>query len=104
MIKILVVEDEEKLNRSVCRFLQDNGYEPVSCLDADEALDVMSEQIINMIISDIMMPGMDGFEFADAVLFTRIRIGRKYFANVGKTLKKYEIKFCIFKVDINRWI
>ena len=67
MIKILVVEDEERLNNSVCRFLRGNGYDPVPCPDADEALDVMSEQMIDMIISDVMMPGMDGFEFADAV-------------------------------------
>lgn len=67
MIKILVVEDEERLNNSVCRFLRSNGYDPVPCPDADEALEVMSEQMIDMIISDVMMPGMDGFEFADAV-------------------------------------
>ena len=67
MIKILVVEDEERLNSSVCRFLRNNGYDPVPCLDADAALEVMSEQLIDMIISDVMMPGMDGFQFADAV-------------------------------------
>ena len=67
MIKILVVEDEERLNSSVCRFLRNNGYDPVPCLDADVALEVMSEQLIDMIISDVMMPGMDGFQFADAV-------------------------------------
>ena len=67
MVKILVVEDEEKLNKSVCRFLRDNGYDPVPCMDANEALEVMSDQMIDMIISDVMMPGMDGFEFADAV-------------------------------------
>lgn len=67
MIKILVVEDEERLNSSVCRFLRNNGYDPLPCLDADAALEVMSEQLIDMIISDVMMPGMDGFQFADAV-------------------------------------
>lgn len=67
MVKILVVEDEEKLNNSVCRYLRGNGFDPVPCLDADEALEVMSEQMIDMIISDVMMPGMDGFEFADTV-------------------------------------
>lgn len=67
MIKILVVEDEERLNSSVCRFLRNNGYDTVPCLDADVALEVMSEQLIDMIISDVMMPGMDGFQFADAV-------------------------------------
>lgn len=67
MIKILVVEDEERLNSSVCRFLRNNGYDTVPCLDADTALEVMSEQLIDMIISDVMMPGMDGFQFADAV-------------------------------------
>jgi len=67
MINILVVEDDEKLNFIVCAFLNDNGYRAISCKNAMEAFDRMQEEMASMIISDIMMPEMDGFEFAATV-------------------------------------
>ena len=67
MINILVVEDDEKLNFIVCSFLNDNGYRAISCKNAMEAFDRMQEEMASMIISDIMMPEMDGFEFAATV-------------------------------------
>lgn len=67
MFKILVVEDDRALNRSVCSFLNHNGYEAVGCLSANEAYDAMYENLFDLIISDIMMPEIDGFEFAKTV-------------------------------------
>ena len=68
MFKILVVEDDRELNRSVCAFLSRNGYEAVGCLNANEAYDAMyGGTVFDLIISDIMMPGVDGFEFAETV-------------------------------------
>ena len=68
MFKILVVEDDRELNRSVCAFLGRNGYEAVGCLGANEAYDAMyGGTVFDLIISDIMMPGIDGFEFAETV-------------------------------------
>lgn len=67
MFKILVLEDDRDLNRSVCSFLGQNGYEAVGCLTADEAYDAMYETVFDLIVSDIMMPGTDGFEFARTV-------------------------------------
>ena len=67
MFKILVVEDDKALNRSVCAFLSSNGYEAVGCLCAEDAYDAMYETVFDLIISDIMMPGTDGFEFAKTV-------------------------------------
>ncbi len=67
MFKILVVEDDDQLNRSVCKFLNNSGYEAVGCLSAYEAYDAMYENIFDLIISDIMMPDIDGFEFAKNV-------------------------------------
>lgn len=64
MFKILVVEDDRELNRTVCQFLNGNGYEAVGCLSADEAYDALYENMYDAVISDIMMPGTDGFEFA----------------------------------------
>lgn len=67
MINILVVEDDHKLNYIVCSFLNDNGYHAVSCKNAMDAFDCMQEQVVNMIISDIMMPEIDGFQFIDEI-------------------------------------
>ena len=67
MIQILVVEDDERLNRIVCTYLNDSGFQAKGCLDAKEAYVAMYHQIYDLIISDIMMPGTDGFEFAGTV-------------------------------------
>ena len=67
MFKILVVEDDRDLNRSVCSFLNNSGYEAVGCLSADEAYDEMYKTTFDLIVSDIMMPDIDGFEFAKTV-------------------------------------
>ena len=67
MFKILVVEDDRALNRSVCTFLNQSGYEATGCLGAEEAYDAMYETMFDLIISDVMMPGIDGFEFAQTV-------------------------------------
>lgn len=68
MFKILVVEDDRELNRTVCTYLNQNGYEAVGCLSANEAYDEMfGGTMFDMIISDVMMPDIDGFEFAKTV-------------------------------------
>ena len=67
MFKILVVEDDKDLNRTVCAFLNQSGYEAVGCLDANAAYDAMYAEVFDLIVSDIMMPGIDGFEFARTV-------------------------------------
>lgn len=64
MINILVIEDDEKLNYIVCSFLNDKGYRAISCKNGSEAFDRILEEPGNLIISDIMMPEMDGFELA----------------------------------------
>ena len=72
MFKILVVEDDRDLNRSVCSFLNHSGYEATGCLGAEEAFDEMYKTTFDLIVSDIMMPAVhgrqiDGFEFAKTV-------------------------------------
>lgn len=67
MFKILVVEDEKDLNRTMCSFLSRCGYEATGALNANEAYDEMYGQMFDLIISDIMMPGIDGYEFARTV-------------------------------------
>jgi two-component system, OmpR family, response regulator len=67
MVNILVVEDDLKLNYIVCSFLEDNGYHAISCKNAMEAIDRILTETVQLIVSDIMMPEMDGFELAETI-------------------------------------
>lgn len=64
MIHILVVDDDEKLNKTVCTWLNDCGFETKGVLGAREAYDELYNSLYDLVVSDIMMPEIDGFEFA----------------------------------------
>lgn len=70
MARILVVEDESDLNRIICRRLRDRGYDVTSAEDGVVALERMEESRFDMVLTDIMMPRMDGFELADSIRLT----------------------------------
>ncbi|MGN1030441.1 MAG: response regulator transcription factor [Butyricicoccaceae bacterium] len=67
MIRILVVDDDKRLTQSVCTYLNDSGYETKGVLSAAEAYDELYGSLYDLIVSDIMMPGTDGFDFAQHV-------------------------------------
>lgn len=67
MFKILIVEDDKELNKTVCAFLNRSGYEATGCLNAADAYDALYGDMFDLIVSDIMMPDIDGFEFAKNV-------------------------------------
>lgn len=62
MFQILVVEDDVKLNQIYCSALSENSFNTSSAFDGKEALELMSKQSFDLVISDIMMPGVDGYE------------------------------------------
>ena len=62
MIKILVAEDDKDLNRCVSSSLKNNGYEITSCFDGEQALDMTERVKYDLVLTDIMMPKMDGYE------------------------------------------
>ena len=63
MVHVLVVEDDIRLNQIVCASLRSAGYDARGCTNAVEAFDLLHADGADIIISDIMMPGIDGFEF-----------------------------------------
>lgn len=67
MVKILVAEDDKALSALVCSMLTANGFEAVPCYDGAAALREIQGQSFDMLISDIMMPEMDGFALAERV-------------------------------------
>ena len=62
MFHILVVEDDQALNKLICRVLIKNGYETYSAFNGEEALNMLDQTYIDLIITDLMMPQMDGFD------------------------------------------
>ncbi len=67
MIHILVLEDDAKLNQAVCTYLNDSGFSAKGCLSANATYDELYNHLYDLIVSDIMMPERDGFEFAESV-------------------------------------
>lgn len=67
MVNILVLEDDVRLNQIVCTYLNDSGFRAKGCLNANEAYEEMYNNLYDLIVSDIMMPEIDGFEFAETV-------------------------------------
>lgn len=67
MKKILVVEDDEQLNKSLCIFLEQKEFEVSSCFDGNEAFDLLYKNSFDLIISDIMMPNVDGFQLVENI-------------------------------------
>ncbi len=67
MVHILVLEDDARLNQAVCTYLNDSGFAAKGCLSADSAYEEMYNNLYQLIVSDIMLPGVDGFEFAATV-------------------------------------
>ena len=67
MIHILLVEDDKDLNHAIYRYLNSKGYQVFGCLNAVEAYDALYRNSIDLIISDIMMKEIDGFEFAKTI-------------------------------------
>ena len=62
MFNILVVEDDEQQNKLFCAVLNRNGYRALPAADGQEALDILDKEIVDLIISDIMLPNVDGYE------------------------------------------
>ena len=67
MVHVLVVEDDARLNSIVCASLSASAYAAHGCLSAQQALETLAERRIDLIVSDIMMPGVDGFELVSHV-------------------------------------
>lgn len=61
MFTILVVEDDQNLRKLICATLTQSGYHTIPAVDGQDALDIIEHEHIDLLISDIMMPRMDGY-------------------------------------------
>ncbi|RGE93679.1 DNA-binding response regulator [Catenibacterium sp. AM22-15] len=63
--KIMVVDDEMHIRELVRFYLDKEGFDTIEAANAEEALDIVENQYIDLAVVDIMMPGMDGFELVE---------------------------------------
>ncbi|MFH1550396.1 MAG: response regulator [Planctomycetota bacterium] len=68
--KVLCVDDDRGILKYLERLLSKRGYDVVCALGGVQALDVLKEQTVNLIILDIRMPGMDGYQVLDEIRYT----------------------------------
>ncbi|MCR5756823.1 MAG: response regulator transcription factor [Selenomonas sp.] len=74
MFSIMVVEDDKNLNRMICAKLKQAQYHVFPAFDGQEALDILEQEHIDLIISDVMMPRMDGLELTAALRGARMTL------------------------------
>ena len=67
MFHILVVEDNPNARKLMEAVLKQNGYEPLLAADGVEALEVLDNKHVDLIVLDVMMPRMDGYEFTETL-------------------------------------
>lgn len=67
MFNILVVEDDKKMRQLMAAVLKKNGYKAFCAEDGEMALEILNKEYIDLIISDIMMPNMDGYELTKSL-------------------------------------
>ena len=74
MFKIIVIDDDVNLNFLIAKVLTKNGYQVFQCYNANDAYEVLYKNYVDLIITDIMMPGVDGYEFTAGLRKERIDI------------------------------
>lgn len=67
MFKILIAEDDRELRQLFAHVLTKNGYTVLGVSNGEEALDALEQSYYDLIISDIMMPKMDGYELVRSI-------------------------------------
>ncbi len=66
-VQILIVEDDTALKDSLQRFIEISGYNPFSAVSAEEAIEILKTNAIQVVLTDIMLPGKDGLELTELI-------------------------------------
>jgi CheY-like chemotaxis protein len=67
MVTVLLVDDEPLLRSVLCEYLKFAGHTVIECRDGDEALGRLREESVDVVVSDVLMPGMDGLALCGAM-------------------------------------
>ena len=107
MFHILVVEDDQALNKLICSVLNKNGYETASATDREEALALLDQMYIDLIITDLMMPNMDGYDLTKALRDSGYQLpilvvtARDTFPDKAKGFKLGIDDYMVKPIDVN---
>ena len=71
MVRILVVDDDKNTRRLTRAVLENAGYQVSAAEDGEQALEVMEQEHIDLVVLDVMMPKMDGYQFTEALRSVR---------------------------------
>jgi len=110
MLHILIVEDDTKLNKLFCTVLSNNGFQTTAAFDGEEALDVLEREYIDLIISDIMMPVMDGYTLAESLRDAKYTIpillitAKDSFADKARGFNLGVDDYMVKPVDVNEMV
>jgi DNA-binding response OmpR family regulator len=114
MTNILVVEDNSDMRELICTVLNDNGYNVIVAVDGTDALAQLENYYVDLIVADIMMPNMDGYELtkslrdADYNMPILIVTAKDQFADMQKAflvgvddymIKPINLKELVLRVD-----
>lgn len=100
MAKILLIEDDKDLNKTVEIFLKSEGFDVECCFNGIEALSLLQNNLFDLVITDIMMPNLDGFGLAE-----KIRKNSKQLPIIFMTAKDDKLsKQLGFKLEIDDYI
>jgi CheY-like chemotaxis protein len=69
--RVLIVEDEDRLREALHEMLRSSGYETISAEDGLEALDWLSRLPVDLVVTDLLMPGMGGHELIKRIRQTK---------------------------------
>jgi len=110
MFKILVVEDNTELSNLFCKVLTREGYTPLEAQDGQEDLDILDNEYVDLIITDIMMPRMDGIELvrelrdAKYTLPVLMITAKDTFADKQQSFNAGVDDYMVKPVDVNEMI
>lgn len=71
---ILLIDDDREYCRAMRKLFEKRGYEIYLALDGQEALEAMSDQMVDLILSDLRMPGIDGIELMEEIRRRKIKV------------------------------
>ena len=110
MFTVLVVEDDRRMRGLFTATLEKNGYRALGAEDGNRALEVMASEFVDLVISDIMMPGMDGYELTRALRAERPNLpvlmvtARESFEDKRKGFLVGTDDYMVKPVDVNEML
>lgn len=110
MFTILVVEDNADMRELFCTVLTDHGYRAVGALDGADALRIMEGEYVDLIVADLMMPNMDGYELTASLREARYELpilivtAKDQFADMQRAFRAGTDDYMVKPINVNELV